>query len=149
VPWVSHSCHVVTHDLQRFVEAQEPIYDQVRRELRAGQKQSHWMWFIFPQLAGLGHSPMAQRFAIVDRSHAAAYWAHALLGARLRECVALVNSHTGRTATQMFGYPDCLKLHSSLTLFHEVAPGELLFTQALTQLYGGAPDPATLQLLEQ
>jgi uncharacterized protein (DUF1810 family) len=139
----------VTQDLQRFVDAQEPIYDQVCRELRAGQKQSHWMWFIFPQLAGLGHSPMAQRFALADRSHAAAYWAHAVLGARLCECVALVNIHTEATAAQMFGYPDCLKLHSSLTLFHDVAPAQLLFTQALNQLYGGARDPATLKLLQQ
>ena len=139
---------LMTQDLQRFVGAQEPIYDQVRRELRAGEKRSHWMWFIFPQLAGLGHSPMAQRYAIADRSHAAAYLAHPVLGARLRECVALVNAHTDRTAAQMFGYPDCLKLHSSLTLFHEVGPGESLLTQALRQLYGGQLDPATLKLLQ-
>jgi uncharacterized protein (DUF1810 family) len=138
----------VTQDLQRFVDAQEPIYDQVRRELRAGEKRSHWMWFIFPQLTGLGHSPMAQRYAIADLSHAAAYWAHPVLGARLRECVALVNAHTDRTAAQMFGYPDCLKLHSSVTLFHEAAPAEPLFTQALGQLYGGNLDLATLKLLQ-
>jgi uncharacterized protein (DUF1810 family) len=138
---------VVIQDLQRFVDAQEPIYGQVCRELRAGEKRSHWMWFIFPQLAGLGHSPMAQHYAIVDRSHAAAYLAHPMLGARLRECVELVNAHADRTAAQIFGYPDCLKLHSSLTLFHEVGPGELLLTQALRQLYGGKLDPATLQLL--
>jgi uncharacterized protein (DUF1810 family) len=138
----------VIQDLQRFVDAQAPIYDQVRRELRAGEKRSHWMWFIFPQLEGLGHSSTAQRYAIVDVSHAAAYLAHPVLGARLRECVALVNAHTDRAAAQMFGYPDCLKLRSSLTLFHEVAPEEALFTQALTQLYGGKLDQATLKLLQ-
>jgi uncharacterized protein (DUF1810 family) len=139
---------VVTQDLQRFVDAQEPLYDQVRRELRAGTKRSHWMWFIFPQLAGLGHSPMAQRYALGGVSHAAAYLAHPVLGARLRECVALVNAHAGRTASEMFGYPDCLKLHSSLTLFHEVDSTEPLLMQALGQLYGGELDQATLKLLQ-
>jgi uncharacterized protein (DUF1810 family) len=139
----------VTQDLQRFVDAQEPIYDQVCRELRAGAKRSHWMWFIFPQLAGLGHSPMAQRYALVDLMHAAAYLGHPILGPRLRECLTLVNAHAERTAAQMFGYPDCLKLHSSLTLFHEVAPTQPLLSRALSQLYGGELDQATLKLLQE
>lgn len=136
-------------ELQRFVDAQHPIYDQVRRELRAGEKRSHWMWFIFPQLAGLGHSPTAQRYALADLPQATAYLAHPLLGARLRECVALISAHAGRTAAQMFGYPDDLKLHSSLTLFREAAPAEPLFTRALQQFYAGEPDAATLKLLQQ
>jgi len=129
------------------VDAQEPIYDQVCSELRGGKKRSHWMWFIFPQLAGLGHSPMAQRYAIANRSHAIAYLAQPTLGVRLRECVLLVNGQADLTAAQIFGYPDYLKLHSSLTLFHEVAPEEMLFTRALRQLYGGELEQATLKLL--
>jgi uncharacterized protein (DUF1810 family) len=135
-------------DLERFVDAQQPIYAQVCLELRDGKKRSHWMWFIFPQLAGLGHSPTAQYFAIANKAHAAAYLRHPLLGKRLRECVGLVNSHTGLSAAQMFGYPDDLKLHSSLTLFHEVSPEEPIFTQALRQLYGGELDQASVQLLQ-
>ena len=135
-------------DLQRFVDAQEPIYAQARAELGAGEKRSHWMWFIFPQLAGLGHSRMAQRFALADRAHASAYLAHPLLGPRLRECVELVMRHRDRTAVQIFGSPDYLKLHSSLTLFHQAAPAQPLFMQALRQFYGGKLDQATLRLLE-
>ena len=137
----------VTPNLQCFVDAQEPIYDRVCAELRAGKQQSHWMWFIFPQLAGLGHSQMAQRFAIADRTHAAAYWEHPLLGARLRECVRLVNLHADLTAAQMFGSPDDLKLYSSLTLFHDVAPEEPSLVQALRRLYAGQLDPGTVRLL--
>ncbi len=139
----------MSRDLQRFVEAQQPLYDQVCRELRAGEKRSHWMWFIFPQLAGLGHSPMAQRYALSDLAHAAAYLAHPVLGERLRECVTLVNGHADRTAAQMFGHPDDLKLCSSLTLFQLAAPTEPLFTRALQQFYGGVADPATLTLLQR
>ncbi len=134
-------------DLQRFLDAQEPVYDQACRELREGKKRSHWMWFIFPQLAGLGHSTMARRYAIADRAHAEVYLAHSVLGARLLECAALVTGHKGLTALQIFGSPDYLKLHSSLTLFHAVAPDEPIFNQALRLLYGGKPDDATMKLL--
>ena len=136
-------------DLERFVAAQQPLYDQVCRELRAGHKRSHWMWFIFPQLAGLGHSPMAQRYAIADLAHAQAYLAHPVLGTRLRECVALLSAHADRTPAQILGYPDDLKLRSSLTLFREAAPAQLPFMQALQLFYDGEPDPATLQLLRR
>jgi uncharacterized protein (DUF1810 family) len=138
----------VTRDLQHFMEAQALVYDQVHRELRDGEKRSHWMWFIFPQLAGLGHSAMAHKYAIVDKAHARAYLENPVLGGRLRECVRLVIGHRNLTAEQMFGYPDYLKLHSSLTLFHEAAPRELLFAQALRQLYAAQPDQATLTLLQ-
>jgi uncharacterized protein (DUF1810 family) len=135
--------------LQHFVDAQEAVYEQVTEELTAGEKRSHWMWFIFPQLIGLGHSAMAKRYAIADRSQAASYLAHPVLGTRLRECVRLINSHQDRTAAQIFGYPDDLKLHSSLTLFHDVDPSEPLFTQALDRFYGGSLDEATRNLLHE
>ena len=133
--------------LQHFVDAQDAAYQQVTEELTAGEKRSHWMWFIFPQLIGLGRSAMAKRYAIADRSQAAGYLAHPVLGPRLRECVRLINSHPDRTAAQIFGYPDDLKLHSSLTLFHDVDPSEPLFTQALDCFYGGSLDEATRSLL--
>jgi uncharacterized protein (DUF1810 family) len=135
--------------LRHFVDAQDAVYKQVTEELKHGEKRSHWMWFIFPQLIGLGSSAMARRYAIADRSQAAAYLAHPVLGARLRECVRLVNSHRDRTAAEIFGYPDYLKLHSSLTLFHDVDPSESAFTQALDRLYGGSLDEATLNLLHE
>jgi uncharacterized protein (DUF1810 family) len=138
----------MTYDLQRFVDAQRPIYDQVCLELRNGKKRSHWMWFIFPQLRGLGHSPMAQHFAIADKTHADAYLMHPILGKRLRDCAQLVNCHAGLTAADIFGYPDCLKLHSSMTLFHEASSQEQVFTQALRQFYDGKLDQATLQRLQ-
>jgi uncharacterized protein (DUF1810 family) len=134
-------------DLERFLEAQARVYPQVLAQLREGTKRSHWMWFIFPQLLGLGHSATAQRYAIVDRAHAQAYLAHPVLGARLRECVQWLNGHTGLTAERIFGYPDYLKLHSCLTLFATVAPDELSFDEALRKYYGGLPDAATLELL--
>jgi uncharacterized protein (DUF1810 family) len=136
-------------DLQRFVDAQGPIYDQVCTELRAGKKRTHWMWFIFPQLAGLGHSTMARRYAIADRAHAVTYLAHSVLGPRLLECVALLRSHAGVSAMEIFGSPDYLKLHSSLTLFREVDPTEPLFIAALSQLYSGKADDATIMLLHR
>jgi len=137
------------HDLQRFVAAQAPIYDQVVTELRDGTKRSHWMWFVFPQLAGLGHSPAARHYAIADRAHALAYLSHPLLNARLHECAALLNRHGGLTAEQIFGYPDCLKLHSCLTLFNEVAPDDPVIAQALQKYFGGEQDQATLRLLRE
>ena len=108
-------------DLQRFIDAQAPVYRQVVAELRQGRKQSHWMWFIFPQLAGLGHSPMAQRFALRSRDEASAYLGHAVLGPRLRECTALVNAVEGRTIQEILGSPDDLKFRSSMTLFAAVS----------------------------
>ena len=127
-------------DLQRFLDA------QVVAELRRGQKQSHWMWFVFPQLAGLGHSAMARRFAIASREEAVAYLGHAVLGARLKECTALVKAIEGRTAREILGSPDDLKFQSSMTLFNAVSsdPG---FSAAIAKFYGGRPDQRTLDLL--
>src|ERR1017187_5533074 len=101
------------HNLKRFLDAQEPVYEQVRAELRAGYKQSHWMWFIFPQMRGLGHSGLADFYGIASRQEAEAYLAHAVLGPRLRECTQLVNMVEGRTIDRILGYPDNLKFRSS------------------------------------
>jgi uncharacterized protein (DUF1810 family) len=133
-------------DLQRFVDAQAPIYPRVVAELRQGRKQSHWMWFIFPQLAGLGQSAMAQRFAIASRGEALAYLGHAVLGTRLRECTTLVNAVEGRTIREILGSPDDLKFRSSMTLFGAVSP-EPEFVAAIAKFYAGAPDQKTLELL--
>src|SRR5947209_14351071 len=114
--------------LERFVQAQSGVYSRVLEELRAAEKRSHWMWFIFPQLSGLGSSEMAQRFAISGRSEALAYLAHPVLGPRLRECTGLVNAASpGRGVEQIFGYPDDLKFRSSVTLFDAVAPDQAVF----------------------
>ena len=136
------------YDLQRFVDAQAPVYAAVLAELRVAHKRSHWMWFIFPQLSGLGRSSMAQRYAIASLAEARAYLAHPLLGARLRACAALGERAQGRSAHAIFGDPDDLKLHSSLTLFAEAAPGEAVFGACLVRYFGGRPDPATLALLK-
>jgi uncharacterized protein (DUF1810 family) len=133
-------------DLRRFVDAQASVYPRVLAELRGGEKQSHWMWFIFPQLAGLGFSAMAQRYAITSREEASAYLAHGVLGPRLRECTALVNAVEGRTIRQILGSPDDMKLRSSMTLFAAVSP-EPEFAKAIAKYYGGAPDRKTLELL--
>ena len=134
-------------DLNRFVEAQEPVYEQVCAELREGRKRSHWIWFIFPQLRGLGHSPTAQFFAVRSRAEAEAYLRHPVLGARLRECTALVNAVEGRGVGDIFGFPDDLKFRSSVTLFAEVAPEEAVFRQALDKYFEGLPDERTVELL--
>ena len=134
-------------DLERFVGAQSPVYERVLAELRRGRKQSHWMWFIFPQLAGLGHSAMAQRFAIDSTEEARAYLAHGLLGPRLRECTALVNAVEGRTISEILGSPDDLKFCSSMTLFAAVS-GETEFSSAIAKYYGGTRDSRTLDLLQ-
>lgn len=131
------------YDLARFVAAQDPIYAQARTELASGRKQSHWMWFVFPQIEGLGGSAMAQAYAIRSLEEATAYLAHPILGARLKECVRLVNGVEGRSARQIFGHPDDLKFRSSMTLFAAVAPDEPLFAQALEKYYASAPDPLT------
>lgn len=134
--------------LERFLEAQEPVYEQVCKELREGRKRSHWIWFIFPQLRGLGNSATSQLFAIRSRAEAAAYLRHAVLGARLRECTALVNAVEGRGIGEIFGFPDDLKFRSSMTLFAEVAPEEPLFRQAMEKYFRGEPDERTLELMQ-
>jgi uncharacterized protein (DUF1810 family) len=134
-------------DLQRFVEAQERNYDDALAELKAGRKTSHWMWYVFPQIAGLGSSPMAKAYALGSLAEAKAYLAHPLLGSRLRDCVTAVNAVSGRTAHEIFGSPDDLKFRSSLTLFAEAAPEEPLFRQALAAYFGGEADPRTLAAL--
>ena len=134
-------------DLERFVDAQRPVYDAVLSELRAGRKHSHWMWFIFPQIAGLGHSAMSQRFALSSLDEAAAYLAHPVLGPRLRECATIVAGIAGRSASEIFGGPDDLKFRSSMTLFARAAPGEQIFTQCLRLYFRGEEDPETLARL--
>jgi uncharacterized protein (DUF1810 family) len=134
-------------ELQRFVAAQEPRLDDVRAELAAGRKRTHWMWFVFPQLRGLGHSPLAWHFGLASREEAAAYLAHPVLGPRLREDVARLLLVQGRTAHEIFGAPDDLKLRSCLTLFREVDGIDGVFGRALATYFGGDPDPATLQRL--
>jgi uncharacterized protein (DUF1810 family) len=134
-------------NLQRFVDAQDPVYSQVCRELSAGQKDSHWIWFIFPQLRGLGQSAMANAFGIGSRLEAEAYLAHPILGPRLRECTEMVNLVKGRSIQQIFGYPDDLKFGSSMTLFASVAPDNQIFVDALQKYCGGKPDPLTLRSL--
>ena len=135
------------YDLQRFVAAQEAggTYRRAAAELRNGRKASHWMWFIFPQIAGLGYSPAAQTYAISGLEEARAYLAHPVLGARLTECAAILAGLAGRTAEQVLGEVDALKLRSSMTLFLHAAPGEPVFGQVLDQYYDGRPDPATEQ----
>ncbi len=131
-------------DLQRFVEAQSSVYERVRSELRAGEKRSHWMWFVFPQIAGLGVSAMAQRYAIASLAEARAYLAHPLLGARLRECTELVNRVEGKTIAEIFGYPDDRKFHSSMTLFAQASDENAVFATALQKYFSAASDVATL-----
>jgi len=135
------------YNLQRFVKAQDAVFDEVRAELREGQKASHWMWFVFPQLKGLGHSGMAERFGIASREEAEAYLAHPILGPRLRECTQLVNSVEGRSVEDIFGYPDNLKFRSSMTLFSCAAEDNEVFLAALQKYFGGEPDPLTLARL--
>lgn len=122
-------------DLQRFVTAQDPVLEQVRVELRAGRKRTHWMWFVFPQLQGLGQSPMARKYAISSRAEAGAYLEHPILGPRLRECTELVNRIEGRSIEQVFGYPDDLKFRSCMTLFAEASPDSQVFKDALKKYY--------------
>lgn len=133
-------------DLERFVAAQAPVFAEVCTELRAEKKRSHWMWFVFPQIAGLGSSAMARRYAISGRAEAAAYLAHAVLGARLIECTALVNAVTGRTAVEIFGSIDAVKFCSSMTLFDAVGGGSV-FGAALQKYFGGVADARTVELL--
>jgi uncharacterized protein (DUF1810 family) len=135
-------------DLARFVAAQEPVIADVRAELAAGRKASHWMWFVFPQIEGLGSSAMARRYAISGGDEALAYLRHPLLGARLREGTGLVLAHGDRTALQIFGSPDDVKFRSSMTLFAQVSD-DPVFAEALATFFGGEPDPATLARLRE
>jgi len=137
------------YDLERFVDAQDAggTYNRALGELRAGRKQSHWMWFVFPQIAGLGHSPTSRRYAIVSLDEAIGYLHHPLLGPRLRSCVAALSQLEGRSAEQVFGSIDAQKLRSSMTLFLRAEPAEQAFQQILDRYFGGRPDPATDRLL--
>ena len=137
-----------SYDLERFVDAQAPVIDDVKAELRAGRKRTHWMWFVFPQLAGLGRSRMAKRYALTSRGEAEAYLAHETLGPRLRECTALVNDIEGRSANDIFGSPDDLKFRSSMTLFEAVANDPEPFETALEEYYDGDRDQKTLDRLD-
>jgi len=134
-------------NLARFVEAQAAVYPQVRAELRAGEKRSHWIWFVFPQIKGLGHSPTAVHFSIDSLEEAAAFARHPVLGPRLVECTQLVNRVDGRTIGQIFGFPDELKFRSSMTLFARVVQGPSVFAIALKKYFDGNPDQRTVELL--
>ena len=139
------------HDLERFVVAQEPVWPQVRAELASGRKRSHWMWFVFPQLRGLGRSAMAEHYGIGSRAEAAAYLAHPLLGARLLDSTELMlGAEKGRSALAILGSPDDLKFRSSMTLFAALSAAPASpFEAALARFFAGVPDPATLALLDR
>lgn len=132
-------------DLDRFIAAQAGVYERAMQELRAGKKESHWMWFIFPQLQGLGSSPTTRFYAIGSTAEAKAYLDHPVLGPRLRQCAAALLAIEGRTAKEIFGCPDDLKLRSCLTLFAAVAEGNPVFQDVLTRYFGGDGDPLTLR----
>jgi uncharacterized protein (DUF1810 family) len=136
-------------ELQRFVDAQDAggIYEAALAELRAGRKTGHWMWFVFPQIAGLGQSPISRRFAIGSLEEARAYLADPVLGPRLTECARALTRLPTASAEEVLGPVDALKLRSSMTLFHRADPGEPLFGQVLDQYFGGVPDAATDRLL--
>jgi uncharacterized protein (DUF1810 family) len=136
-------------NLERFLDAQASTYETALAELRAGGKRSHWMWFIFPQMRGLGHSDRAQFFGIGSLEEALAFHSDPILGMRLRECVTALVKLPGKSAEEILGSVDALKLHSSLTLFRIAAPGEPLFQRALEQYFDGALDPHTIGLLEK
>ena len=137
------------HDLQRFVAAQDAVYHGVCDELRAGAKRSHWMWFIFPQIAGLGHSAMAQKYAISSRDEAGAYLRHPILGPRLKECTELVLAVQDRSIRAILGSPDDVKFCSSMTLFAEVAEDNAVFRDAIARYYAGRVDQKTLDILRR
>ena len=137
----------MTRDFGDFVQAQQGVSEQVTAELVGGRKTTHWMWFVFPQLAGLGRSEMARRFALGSLEEAEAYWRHPVLGTRLLDCTRLVNELAGRSIHEIFGSPDDLKFHSSMTLFAHAVPDEPRFAQVLARYCDGAPDPLTLALL--
>jgi uncharacterized protein (DUF1810 family) len=135
------------HNLERFVKTQNPVFELVCAELRSGGKESHWMWYVFPQMKGLGYSPTSLRFAIASREEAGAYLEHPILGARLKECTQLVLLIDGLSIRDIFGYPDYLKFHSCMTLFAQVTAKERVFKEALDKYFGGELDRATLDRL--
>ena len=137
------------HRLQRFVDAQDDdgTYESALRELRDGRKRSHWMWFIFPQIAGLGQSPTSRRYAISSLEEARAYVEHPVLGPRLEECARALLQRTGGSARDIFGGIDAMKLRSSMTLFHRADPDNALYSEVLDRYFGGEPDEATDRLL--
>jgi uncharacterized protein (DUF1810 family) len=135
------------YELQRFVDAQEPVYGRVLGELRGGRKRSHWIWFIFPQLRRLGRSPTAVKYGISSREEARAYLAHQILGPRLRECTRLVRQIDGRPVEDIFGWPDNLKVRSSMTLFARCTDDNADFVAVLDKFYNGEEDPLTVELL--
>lgn len=135
------------HDLSRFIEAQEVNYDDALSELRAGRKQTHWMWYVFPQIAGLGNSAMSYRYAIRSQDEARAYLAHPVLGPRLTECAEAVLAIENRSARDIFGSPDDLKLRSCATLFAQVSPPGSVFERILDKYYSSERDPRTLGLI--
>jgi len=135
------------YDLRRFVAAQQGVYDAALSELRAGRKTSHWMWFVFPQIAGLGRSPIAQRYAITSLAEAESYLAHPLLGPRLLDCARILTQLSGRTAREIFGPTDAQKLQSSMTLFARAADEPSVFGEVLAQYFDGVEDAGTLQKL--
>lgn len=131
-----------------FVEAQEPVYDRVLRELEAGLKETHWIWFIFPQLAALGRSSTSKKYGLASKAEARKYFEHPVLGARLRECTQIMLSSPKRDISSILGYPDDLKFRSSMTLFAAAAPEEPIFKAALEKFFEGKPDPLTSELLQ-
>jgi uncharacterized protein (DUF1810 family) len=144
---ILQTMNVSPAEFDHFLEAQRPVYDQVVEELAHGQKRSHWMWFIFPQIKGLGRSATSERFAIQSLEQARRYASHVPLGQRLRECTRLVLGVRNRTVSEIFGYPDDLKFHSSMTLFAMAAPDEPLFHIALEKYFAGEWDAKTLEIL--
>ena len=143
---LNQSSHDPYHQ-ERFVRAQNPVFDHVLAELRAGYKSSHWMWFIFPQIRGLGRSPVSIEYAISSRQEAQAYLRHPILGARLKECTRLVLALEGRSVADVFGSPDDMKFRSSMTLFAQVSPDDDIFQRALKKYFAGVPDRLTLDRL--
>jgi uncharacterized protein (DUF1810 family) len=137
----------INNELDHFLAAQDPVFDQVVAELRQGEKRSPWMWFIFPQVQGLGRSPMARKYALHSLEQARRYAAHPILGNRLRRCTRLVWDRQNREISAIFGSPDDLKFQSSMTLFALAAPGELLFTFTLEKYFNGHKDKKTIEIL--
>jgi uncharacterized protein (DUF1810 family) len=135
------------YNLQRFVDAQRGSYERAEKELRAGRKESHWMWYVFPQIKGLGRSSTAREFAIASLEEARAYLEHPVLGNRLRECARLVTAVEGRSVEEIFGHPDNLKFHSSMTLFAQAARDNQVFLDALKKFFGGEFDRQTIERL--
>ncbi len=140
--------HPDPHDLSRFLDAHEPDFTRALAELRAGRKRTHWMWYIFPQFDGLGHSAMSRTYSIKSIAEARAYLAHPVLGPRLAECAEALLAHPHQSARDILGAPDDLKLHSSATLFARVSPPGSVFARLLARFFDGRPDPATVALLD-